>query len=45
MRSNLTRQKHPPKVFYKKAVLNNRNNHGKTPVLESLFSKVANGCF
>ena len=35
-------QKQPPEVFYKKVVLKNfRNIHRKTPVLESLFNKVA----
>ena len=35
-------QKQPPEVFYKKAALKNFViSHRKTPVLESLFNKVA----
>ena len=34
-------QRQPPEVFYKKAVLKFCNILGKTPVLESLFNKIA----
>ena len=40
-KSRINPQKQPPEVFYKDCFLKFRNIYRKTPVLESLFSKVA----